>query len=163
MEMFINIIVGLLTGCISSFIVTLLWQKRQDNIENDKKAIEAEQKHTHEFRNEVQTLCHYLRRLELELELPPFPEKYANLRRLVDSQPATPSFVNGMTEVGVKLMSDLHMTLHELNLEAIGMSLTEAKCSANYSVIFKIECELFKKWMQIQKPWTEYVQQHTAL
>ena len=155
MECLQNILIGLVSGAISSFIVTYFWNKRILKVDAINKDREAAQEYARQFKEDIQTLCHYLDHLRLELDLPEAKDKAANIRRLVDSRPGTSSFVGGMKEEGIALMRKLNCYLHELDDEAAHDKLTTVKCNTYKGKLFVLECDLLKNQNVIRKPWSE--------
>lgn len=158
MECVRDIIIGLVSGVISSFIVTFIWHRKMLKIDASNKDNDQKKEYVRQFKEDIQTLCHYLDHLELELSLPETADKLTNIRRLIDSRPGTSSFVGGMREDGITLMMKLNICLREMDDEATRNTLSTSKCNIYMGRLFILKCDLLKNQDVIRRPWSEYKQ-----
>lgn len=140
-----DIIIGIISGAISSLAVTALWQKHLNKIEKLKEEQIEKKKSIDAFRNDVQVLCHFIDRLRLELELPQDEDKNKNIRRIVDSRPITSTLTRSkLTDDGYNIICKLHNCLNNIDADAIADSLSDNKCKKYNSKLFIIEMNLLK-------------------
>ena len=158
-----DILIGLVSGGISSWIVTALWQKKIDTFEKERQAeveklekIRKAEADDHEYKtnyyNTVQLLCRYLDRLQIELDLKGAVEKAANIRRLIDSIPSTPAFSDALTEEGVAQMSALYALRRELDKAADDESISDETCAQYRRRLFQFECNFLKNQTSYLRP-----------
>jgi len=159
-----NILIGLVSGGISSWIVTALWQKKMDAFEKERqaeaeeleearKAEADEREYKTNYYNTVQILCRYLDRLQTELDLKGAVEKAANIRRLVDSIPSTPAFTDALTEAGEAQMSALYELRRELDKAADCESISDETCEQYRRRLFQFECNFLKNQTSYLRPY----------
>lgn len=160
MSLIIDIFNGLLTGTVSGLLVSFYWKKRMDKMDAITEDKKDEHEHTRQFKEEIQLLCRYLDRMQLELELPEDEEtKSKNIRRLIDARPGTPSFVGGMTSSGISIMTRLNSLLIQIDTAAKTHMIKEKECENFRRDLFLIVCDLLKNTSLIQKKWVDYKKQ----
>lgn len=151
-----EIIIGVSTGIISSFIVTIIWHfiTKKANA----KLAEKEEKvqYLSAFSQDIQLYCRYLDRLQLELDFPENEEKYQNILRAIDNCPLTHTFKNGLTPEGQTYMQKIYEIKRAIEENINKKDLDEIKCKKYKSDLFKVECEMLKNQSSIRQPWELY-------
>ena len=139
-----NLLVGIVSGVISSWIVTALWKKKMDAFEKERQAEADEREYKNNYYNTVQILCRYLDRLQTELELKGAVEKAANIRRLYDSIPSTSAFKDALTKDGEAQMLALYELRRELDKAANCELISDETCELYRRRLFQFECNFLK-------------------
>lgn len=147
-----DILICLGTGVISGYFVNYRWQKRMDQIEKNRALEQSKIDNRNYFKDDIQKVCHFLDRLQLELDLLDTGEKCNNIRRMIDAIPGTPSFVNHMTKEGENMMQSLHSLYRAIDSDASNHKLDDAKCRKYKSELFIREITLLKNQSTIYKP-----------
>ena len=148
-----DILIGLISGALSSWEITALWQKKMDAKEKDHQDEVAKREYTSSYYDTVQRLCRFLERLQLELGFKNSSEKADNIRRLLDAQPSTPVFVDALTEEGKKEMATLFTLKRNLDEDAKSGLLSDEKSEMYKRKIFQFECQFLKKQSEYLKPY----------
>ena len=148
----IGIITGLLTGVVSSLLVTFFWDKKtkkETALLNDKM---QENQFKNDFSNDIQAICKYLNRLQLELGF----EDSENVLRVLEERPTTTSFKNGMNKRGQEILGELYNVQSDIKRLASNQDLTKFEYKKFISLLLKIECDLLREQTAIKKSWEEY-------
>ena len=61
--------------------------------------MEQERQYKFDFANDIQLICKYLGRLQLELNFEETGDKSQNIMRMLEAHPSTPSFKKGLISV----------------------------------------------------------------
>lgn len=150
-----DIMVGLVSGCLSSAIVTILWQRKLDAKEQKYQLEARSREYKTSYYETIQNLCRYLDRLQLELELTDLGEKSQNVRRLLDSHPSTGCFTEAMNKDGVNELARLYKLEIDLDKEARDNTLTDEASKRYKMMLFEIECHLLKHQADYLKPYKQ--------
>lgn len=148
----INFILSMITGIISGLLVSIVWQKHMNKIEEDIRDENSKTEYVKQFRDDIQTLWHYLERVRVELALPDNGDKPSNILRIIALRPMTYSFSDGMTDDGLSIIHEIEACLNELKADAKNNSINYY----NYNTrIFKDGMELLESQHKIIKPWVK--------
>lgn len=151
-----EIIIGVLTGIFSSFVVTIIWHFVSKKIfakANEK--IEKAQ-YLSAFAQDIQIFCRYLDRLQMELDFPENEDKGQNILRAIEDRPFTHTFKNGLNTEGQSYMQKAYEIKSSIESSIHKKELDEIKCKKYKSEVFKLECEMLKNQTSIRQPWEHY-------
>lgn len=148
--------IGTIAGIVSSLIVSFIWNQIVKNIEKRNEDKKLCKQFEELFFHDIQLVCRYLDRLQLELGFPDSEEKRQEILRLLDNQPMTSSFKHGMNDEGQKILLKIHTIKHEIETNAKKNELSLPICMVKSSELFKLEVELLKSQHNIKKTWNEY-------
>lgn len=151
-----EVIVGIATGIISSFIVTVIWHvvtKKMIERTNDKL---NQVRYYTAFSQDIQLYCRYLDRLQMELDFPNFPDKNQAVLRVIESHPITHSFKYGLTSDGQSYLQKIYSIERSIENDVHENALDMILCKRYKSEIFQIECNMLKNQSSIRKPWDDY-------
>ncbi len=155
-EIMINLVIGVISGIIAGILVNIFWNKKINEIQLAEQDAEKERQYKTDFANDIQILCRYLDKLQLELKFEESPIKDENIQRVIESHPRTKLFSKGMTEEGIKIIYAIRDIEDEIKSNAIAHTLTSSKSKECYYKLFKLECDLLKNQHSIRKSWEEY-------
>lgn len=150
-----DILIGLISGALSSWAVTALWQKKIDAKEKEHQNEVAKREYESSYYDTVQVLCRYLERLQLELDFKNDSEKSNNIRRLLDAYPSTSIFNKALTNEGKNEILKLNDLKNNLDKDAESGLLSDEKSKIYKREIFQFELQFLIKRFQYLKPFEE--------
>ena len=154
-----EVIVGIATGIISSFIVTIIWHIVTKKI-NEKTNDRLNQvRYYTAFSQDIQLYCRYLDRLQMELEFPDSPDKNQDVLRAIESHPITQSFKYGLTSDGQSYLQKIYSIERSIESDAHKNALDMNRCKKYKSEIFQVECNMLKNQNSIRESWDDYKRQ----
>ena len=155
----VSIVIGFLTGVFSSLIVTIFWDKKTKKEATLLKDKMQENQFKDNFNNDIQAMCKYLNRLQLELGF----ENLENVLRIFEERPTTKSFKNGMNERGKEILRELYSVQSDIKKAVSKQDLTKIECKKFMSLLLKIECDLLREPTAIRKSWEEYKKEEKTI
>lgn len=154
-----EIIIGVLTGIFSSFVVTIIWHFVSKKISEKANEKINNAQYLNAFSQDIQIYCRYLDRLQMELDFPENEDKWQNILRAIEDRPFTHTFKNGLNAEGQSYMQKAHEIKSLIEASIHKKELDEIKCKKYKSEIFKLECEMLKNQTSIRQSW-EYYKSH---
>ena len=146
-----NLIIGLVSGGVSSYIVNIIWKRKLDKLEDKEKEIQFQA----DFFDDVQTKCKYLERIQLELGFEESGERNQNILRLIEETPDTQTFKKGMTQEGKDLLLEIISVKDKIKKYADNNTLPLPKSIEYKSQLLKLEIELLSHRTSFRRKWED--------
>lgn len=150
-----NFIIGFLSGGLSSLAVTFVWSWFEKKRYNKITDMEQERQYKFDFANDIQLICKYLGRLQLELNFEETADKSQNIMRMLEAHPSTPSFKKGLNEKGSSYLTELWNIKNNIEDDIKNKKLNDTQCEKHRRELFKLECEILRDQNIIRKTWEE--------
>lgn len=154
-----EIIIGVLTGIFSSFVVTIIWHFVSKKISEKANEEINKAQYLSAFSQDIQIYCRYLDRLQMELGFPENEDKSQNILRAIEDRPFPHTFKNGLNTAGQSYMQKAYEIKASIESSIHKKELDEIKCKKYKSEIFELECEMLKNQTSIRQSW-EYYKSH---
>ncbi len=155
-EIIKDLLIGLVSGALSSFIITVCWHNKTTRINEKIEDARLKSQYIKDFSDDIQSLCRYLDRLRLELSFSDSEYKNQIILRLLEARPITSAFKHGMNADGLKVLEDLRKTTLDIEELAKKNTLDKDQCVIHSSKLFKFELDLLKRQTEFRTPWDDY-------